>query len=331
MDYVRKALVHRFWILSGIALLLPIIGWATVKGSLQAETRNRTGQLKTVFKNIEDLGKGPQPNETWKTEVDKLTSNLETRVNAAWEELYAKQEPELTWPADVKAAMDEVGPDQLQVRQIYRSQYQQERTKTAQLAEPAVLPFQQLRFEDWGDQPPTAEQMRNAQEDIWVERAVLKVIQKTNQPAETVEMAPIKSIDNLAIGKDVHDPPSVVIKGTGTQAPRTATRSGLQGSERYVRTSDQYNLMRFQIALTMDHRRIPDLLANLGSSPVPIEVTNIAMYREGSGAGGEAARVATDSSLATVEIYGNIFLLKPPPSRQGQTQVAGAKPRGAGQ
>lgn len=325
MEFVRKALEYRFWILVGIALLLPTVGWAMVIGSLKGETKGREAKLKGLTKKIDDLGRGTHANNSWKKAVEGLNEDLQKRVNAAWEELYTRQEPELTWPADVIDAMKTLGPDHSQVRSIYRDRYFDEVTKTARLAEPASMSFNLLKLEDWGDQPPTAEQMREAQEDIWVQRALLKVVSETNKPAETIELAPIKTIDSLTISDDAPAPPSVSIKG-GMASGRSTTRSRSELPGRYqLESTAQYNLMRFHLAVTMDHRRMPELLAKFGSSSIPISVDQVSMINETGAllAGAGAARIGTDPTLAKVEFYGSVYLFHAPPSRNQQ-----ASPRG---
>jgi len=318
MEHVKKVLKYQFWILVGVAFLLPTIGWAMVIGSLSAETGKREGQLKGQFSQIQKLGTGAQPNEGWEQAVTSLKNELKKRVDVTWEDLYAQQEPELTWHPDVAAEAERQGWDHNQVRSLYRDRYLHEIDATARLAEPAKMQFNLLRLaqDQWGGEPPTAEQMREAQEDIWVERSVLKVVRATNEPAETVDMAAIKSIEYLAIADKVADPRPVTIKG----GMATAARTTGEKPGRYIDQTDQYKLVRFSLVVTMDHRRIPNLLGNFGSSPVPIEVTQLSMVPASSlGAG---AAMGMDPTLATVEVYGNVFLFNPPPSYQ--RKVAGA-------
>jgi hypothetical protein len=62
--------------------------------------------------------------------------------------------------------------------------------------------LQNTRF-DWGTLPPSTLEMFYAQEDLWVLRAIMEIIAKTNEGADSHHKAAIKEITAVELGVDV--------------------------------------------------------------------------------------------------------------------------------
>lgn len=86
---------------------------------------------------------------------------------------------------------------------------------------------------DWNT-PPTSQQVRYANEDLWIYRALLDIIVQTNKEAKEHLVAPIKQIDALNIGQLVQPPaqfitlavPAAAGGGEGAMAMQPGAEGG---------------------------------------------------------------------------------------------------------
>lgn len=63
MDQLKLVLEYKFWILAGVAILLPPIGWWAATDHLATETASRSKKIAEYDKRISDLK--DVPNEKW--------------------------------------------------------------------------------------------------------------------------------------------------------------------------------------------------------------------------------------------------------------------------
>lgn len=153
---------------------------------------------------------------------------------------------------------------------------------------------------------PGSKQIRYAQEDYWVYKALLDIISETNQGATSARNAAIKKIEALEIGQAVpraNDQAFPVPEGTvafeeETKTTKSPSKTGLMTDEelddgRYVSAdgkplaspgteSKEFKLMPIRMRFIMDQTRIPDLLVACANSPLPVEVQRWA-YRPSEG------------------------------------------------
>src|SRR5262245_6954376 len=99
MEKLRQFQKYQFWVLLGVALILPLVGWFMSSSALKAEADERAKKLKSLE---EALAVRPDdPNETWGQKVAAINVDQEQQVMIAWRALYARQQPFMVWPKDL--------------------------------------------------------------------------------------------------------------------------------------------------------------------------------------------------------------------------------------
>jgi hypothetical protein len=162
---------------------------------------------------------------------------------------------------------------------------------------------------------PSDTQVRVAQEDYWIYKALLEIIAAANKSAGATRQsnAAIKRIDQLAIAQSAWAPSRSSIERLPPEAlpPSDAASSvkvpGANATDqellagRYITESTdgtpggpadaggtEFKLVPVLMRLTMDERRIPNLLVACANSPLPVEVQQV-LYNPSGGPGRAAA------------------------------------------
>lgn len=94
---------HRFWICSGLALIIVPVGWWIGTGNLKAQSDQRLGEIEAAFKGIPN-GKG-HPNEKWTKALQKVNTKRAEYSRKHATELRKMQKATQTWPAAVASSM----------------------------------------------------------------------------------------------------------------------------------------------------------------------------------------------------------------------------------
>ncbi len=97
-DITRQAVKYRFWILVGVAALLPMIAYFTASGSLKAETQSKAKAIEDADKKVKQYATPGIPNASYKTVVEEKTQTVGKDIDASWKVLYDRQAPLLSWP-----------------------------------------------------------------------------------------------------------------------------------------------------------------------------------------------------------------------------------------
>ena len=103
-EFLRQAIKYRFWILIGLALLLPTIAYFATAGSIKAETATKAAAAKaahTDIKKYESFRSGVPFHPEATSLITERTSTATQSINEAWRLLYNKQAPLLDWPPEV--------------------------------------------------------------------------------------------------------------------------------------------------------------------------------------------------------------------------------------
>src|SRR5262245_43676513 len=133
MDKVKEILKYKFWILLGIAVIVPLVGWAMARSSLIAEAASRTQTLTELQKKL--TANDQDPNTDWEAKVKQLNARQEAEKRRAWEAIYDRQKALMTWPANVD-------PERLRTRAgirdrgVYRTAYNEEWKAVYRSADP---------------------------------------------------------------------------------------------------------------------------------------------------------------------------------------------------
>lgn len=207
---------------------------------------------------------------------------------------------------------------------------------------------------------PTSAQLRQTQEDIWVYRSLLQIVQAMN---DKQYVPVVKRLAVMDIGKKAGE---AYQKGMGTGHIITRQPAGAAAAEtpvpppqaeaaegvvvapdegRYVDATgktlaagegakQQYKRLPVYLKLNMDQRQITKLLAECANSPLPLEVRQLRFgakdNREGGSKPATATPAAADTHEVAVELNGIIYLYNPPDSEKLGAPPAAGSPATAG-
>jgi len=213
MDKLKPILTHKFWILAGVALLLPIVGWYMGTGKVAAEIDTRIAAINGL-----SVPAGNQiPNDDWMTKAKVVQDQRQERLDTAADYLWDAQQEYMTWPPNLRAYvadkkfLDELGVD---AEQRYRGTYNLERENLLKIVDPfrwddkamkqvgkvAIDPtaLATLPLDDsiWATSPPTSKEVWYIQEEMWLLRGLLEAVRVVNEQAgaDSIVKTPIKEV-----------------------------------------------------------------------------------------------------------------------------------------
>jgi hypothetical protein len=208
MDQLKVVLEQKFWILAGLALLLPPIGWWAATDDLAKETDSRTKKIESAEKKIPDGSKFP--NEKWIKGAEEIDREIVATVTQSWAHLFDHQKSEMTWPPIVQEYMDkskvkyrgdgQTNPDFMDAREFFVQKYLEDWKRTVNIIKPFKVSTGEgliLLADDQGQDSPisrhfeveqwrqtlvfAAKDMWDVQEDIWFLRSLMKAIARVNE------------------------------------------------------------------------------------------------------------------------------------------------------
>jgi len=319
---------HHFWVLAGIIVAVVLTLWVTATADVADRCDERKGQIESRFDALESIQSDPShPNDNVIKAYADATEITKGKVLEIWVKLYQEQKDKNQLPADLDQgfriafeAGGEIPPsyreeyqnfisgyvsrlfyEELNVRRPKGGDVSDQISKTTELV--GIVDWdagsrQQIeqRFK-WGD-PPTTEMVREAQEDLWVYEALVRIIKNTNQGATRHDNAVVKRIDALEIGENVlslgSSPRNVGLKLPGsrlvehsTKPSRYVDEKGLPLQRRnappyYNHPFAEFKMMPIRLRVLIDQKQIPKLLVECANSKMPIEIRRVRM-RPGKG------------------------------------------------
>jgi hypothetical protein len=314
MEQLKVAWLYRFWIIVGIATLLPIISYFVDTQKLSRNAKDRANTLKGLESGLEKAAAGPNPNDNWVKGVTDLKDELSKQVDVAWIDLYKKQAELKTWPENVRDVYTSAGPlgeDKVPAgeRVDYQESYQAQLEGLFNIVQPIGFPKSKglvvmdrkvvynyrPAWADIGTNPPNVRQAWLAQEDIWLLRAVLGVVSLANQGSTKWQESAVKQIQEIEIGNTRSLDGKLSAKNSREQlqprggydaAPGTGSGSGLQaaGGGGGVRSTGGeirgtlYSEVPIFVRLIVDQPRILQVLAAFGNSEIPMQVKQVQLY-----------------------------------------------------
>lgn len=214
MDKLKPLIVHKFWIILFIALLLPVIGWSMATGSLAKEIEERKSAIDQAFTDAQ-VPPNP-PNQTWSTALKQINEQKRKYNSESTRYLWEKQKELFVWPPDIAPFMVDTpyrGEISIKPRNLYRSAYKFEILRAHKLAnpyslkdgtglvdlDPNVIPH--VPLDKWETVSPTSEDMWDAQEDVWLVTSILEAIAKVNKEsgAANISESPVRQISILEL------------------------------------------------------------------------------------------------------------------------------------
>src|SRR5215472_17318770 len=106
MDQLKQVLKYQFWILLGVALILPVVGWFMSTSGLVSEAAARTGELKKKDEGLKaDIN---DPNGDWANGLEQVNKEQEKQKSIAWKVVYDRQKELMTWPDFMPADLAQI-------------------------------------------------------------------------------------------------------------------------------------------------------------------------------------------------------------------------------
>jgi len=228
MDQLKIALEHKFWILAGLAVLLPPIGWWAATGKLAKDTEERNRAIATAEKKIPEKP-DTLPNDKWIKGGQQIAAELTGLVAQSEQQLYEHQVSAMTFPEVVKNALDKchvkyrgpIGttPDSIAARDFFAQSYEEDWQKTVEIVKPyrittgeglVLLPDAQDRDSVGLTKHSEVKQWRqtlfftdvqfwDVQEDIWFLRSLLQAVARVNEGATEIGNARIKKLNEVIL------------------------------------------------------------------------------------------------------------------------------------
>ena len=131
MDKLKQVQKYQFWILLGLAVILPLVGWFVARSGMVAEAAERTKVLTTINESLKATRE--DPNATWERKLGEINTEQAKQKELAWRELYERQKPLMVWPANMVDDPTKILP---QDQEVYRVSYQHELEKVRQRVVP---------------------------------------------------------------------------------------------------------------------------------------------------------------------------------------------------
>ncbi len=100
-EIFRQIAKYRFWISVCVASLLAIGAYFMGSGPVKSQTTAEIGKIESAAKDVQQYSPPSVPTRDFQPVVEKKTAVLTKDVDKAWEKLYGRQEPLLTWPETV--------------------------------------------------------------------------------------------------------------------------------------------------------------------------------------------------------------------------------------
>ncbi len=256
MDKLQPLIKHKFWIIAGLVLLVPFIGWWINTSSKAAYIQQRWDTLA----GLTVTGGSNTPNEKYIEGIENVNKVLDKRQKALDTRLYESQKNLHTWPKHMADRMEgkQFGdPLDDTVRRIYRGYYQGEveellrdipqyqfnnitleETGLVDIVDVAKLPF--VPEGTWKDNPPTSEVAWNTEEDIWLTRAILEAVKKVNKDAGATKIsdAPIRMIFTIQLRGGSRGEAGAPAGGTPAESAEPGGSGGMMATLNTSSTSE---------------------------------------------------------------------------------------------
>jgi hypothetical protein len=254
-EYLKLAIKYRFWILVGIAALLPMIAFFVATGPIEAEEKTKSDAIKSAYEEVNKFASNSNPiNKEYPPLVEQKTEVLKKDVNVSWRKLYDRQAPLLTWPESVAETIPVWGrkwpegtaPEVVRgeifkyietydpyVDEVFKTfhPFDYETGDGIVASAPKEALLRPAQFSD--TKPPSLGKVWDAQQRLWVQRTVLDVVAKVNDRADAKDWltAPIKEILSLEVANPAAQDQKSIAKGEEIAATEDVVEPGTEQPE----------------------------------------------------------------------------------------------------
>lgn len=223
MDKLKPILAHKFWILFGVVLIMPVVGYYMTKGGLAATIDARRTALDGKEKAI-PTGVNAE-NEQWIDGLKNLNAQQTLRNRLANEQLWKVQLERMRWPDDISAIMKETAyfkaptsaDKTSDVQFKFINDYPEEKRRLWQIVDPhddgknqrdsdakrkvhfALTDLHLINDARWSDLPPSLGEIWSAQEDVWLQTELLSSIKRVNANSQNLMDSFVKQIGKIQL------------------------------------------------------------------------------------------------------------------------------------
>ena len=213
MEKLAPILKHKYWICFGLALIFVLVGWWSASGDLATKTDLRK---KSVEDSFSSAGQGKtDPNELWVAGGKKENESDSAAYKTASLQLWKRQQAAREWPEQMRSEMQKIKYfadfTSNETRERWVSIYQKQIEDLLKI----VQPFQhdtgeglvlvdanritRQPFNKWQIDLPSSNEIWSNQEDIWLLKALLTSISKTNGNAARITDSQVLEIRQLTL------------------------------------------------------------------------------------------------------------------------------------
>ncbi|MEZ6065976.1 MAG: hypothetical protein R3B90_09765 [Planctomycetaceae bacterium] len=249
MDAIKK---HKFWILSGLAIVLALVGFFMANPGLQAKTQERITTLKGL-----QTPNANQENEKFTEFAKKVANDVEKSNADQVRSLDGIQRQWMSWPALIERGLErhaETGQivyrgETLrddQIRFQYAREYLKQQnslylsfnpvlptggpydklTRNLVFLERTVLPVHEFP----AGETPTIDKIWDAQEDYWILSMIAQAVNDTNSAAQDVTNAPVREIKSIQLFGGTGESTVTAATSGGAESGMEAGYSGTEGA-----------------------------------------------------------------------------------------------------
>lgn len=225
MEKLQPILKQKYWICFGLSLVFVLFGWWSASGDLAAKTAERKTSVDGSFSKA---GQGAtDPNESWVAGGKKENEEDKAAYQTASLQLWKRQQTARQWPEQIRGEMEKItyfaDVPSKETRERWASIYRTQIEDLLKIVQPfkhdsgeglVVVDANRITrqpYDSWRVNKPTSNEIWSNQEDIWLLKALLTSISKTNDSATRITESQVREIKSLRLrGGDPKTKPGAV-------------------------------------------------------------------------------------------------------------------------
>lgn len=240
MEKLQPLITHRFWVLFGLAILVPFVAWFMYNGSIQETIAGRKSTIKGDFTKAK--AGGDTPNKEAAEGASSFNEHHESEYSKAASQLWLAQQNDTSmfWPRRMEGFINPPGGTplkfgespadtnkSLQGKTIYQADYDEQFQQKVMsqirrypdkggLCEVNEAMIHRVPSEMMRSALPDWETIWHAQEDVWLVAQLLKSIDNVNTSAgsRSITESPVRQVHELTLyGGNLDNPKKAGKKG----------------------------------------------------------------------------------------------------------------------
>ncbi|MCH2200678.1 MAG: hypothetical protein MK102_01800 [Fuerstiella sp.] len=213
MEKLQPVIKQIFWVCTGFVIVMAVSGWWIAIGSLEEQISDGRGKLQQNETNSKS-GKDT-PNSIFTAGARAINEGHQRDFQNAERHLHSRQILYRTYPEKLADELPAFGSNipETALRNEYRKVYEEHFAEQLQVLNPFIVQdnkgliaveVDEITHEDperWRYVPPTATQIWNAQEDLWLLRSLFESIAAVNRKAGANRLgkAPVRHLMSLEL------------------------------------------------------------------------------------------------------------------------------------